>query len=247
MLDRALVQSLSHRTDATVLDSRQCLAEVARLLDSLKIEADFDAQIVSEIECQTPRSSTEALDAPIRAHLRDNPECSLAALACWGLRHAGAMSDPIREGGFDTDTHSVLHTLWRYIQHQPHGDTRDKLLDMMILQLADIGVNPVCNTDCVQRLLMDAGAIDTTLVSHEPSDQVMQDLIQQIALRVTSSFDDDYSGACDDVPNDPEKVIALKQDVTRASVIDDLVRRRGWRRDRVEALLAPIIDQIKYL
>lgn len=45
----------------------------------------------------------------------------------------------------------------------------------------------------------------------------------------------------DDVVND------VKRDMVRAAVLADLVERRGWTREKVVDVLAPVLDNVEYL
>ena len=64
---------------------------------------------------------------------------------------------------------------------------------------------------------------------------------------MTSTFDDEHEIDYDAQPKVVDEVIKLKQQLVKASAIDELVRRRGWNKDKVEALLKPILEQIKDL
>jgi hypothetical protein len=246
LLGQNLLEEIEQRVERAGHDGR-----CPSMSTNIPPEVCLDREIMAMIAQEAPKIELKDMDAPVQAyvnvHAKESASASLTALAQEGLRHTWSKSEPIDEEGFRTDTHKVLHAMWRYIEIQSDAVLKQQLTDMLMRKLIEIGLDPVCNTGCVQRILMDVGTIDLTLTGKEPDVTVMQAIIYQKALQITDKVDMDYAAHYQNVPNRQQESVALKQDLIRADVTDDLIRRRGWDQHKVRAVLEPVLQQIQYL
>lgn len=203
--------------------------------------------------------------------VRKKKSVDRASLVTEGVEHAETQNQPVREG-LDTNTHDTLRTMWSYIQMQ-QGEDKEHLIDSLFTRLADIGAEQVCNTGCVQRILYCVEGVDAAFLSQAPTADMIRDEIRSILGQVNNYFEETYQyapiesdktasssagpGMLTDAQHIVEKyheggineelVLEVKQDIARASVVSDLVVRRGWDRATVEALLQPELESMKYV
>ncbi len=179
---------------------------------------------------------------------------------CWrsrmmrlGLAQVQSQDGEVNEGGLVTSAPRTLHLMQSYIAHQstlPDRQAVAQQLQYAVLErLYDIGREPqVCNTGCVQRLLDAAAGVDDNLMAREPHDRAIFDEILNIGSVVNRAFDvhckegDQAIVTDDDQRNYDELSGAVRKDILRATTIDDLIRRRGWSRTKVEAQLNAVLD-----
>ncbi|GAA4014631.1 hypothetical protein GCM10022212_06380 [Actimicrobium antarcticum] len=180
-----------------------------------------------------------------------------------GLNQTLAQTRPVDEGDLHTTAPETLQLLHRYIGAR-QGPLQSDLQTAFLQRLRDIGNDDgVCNIGCVQRLLDTPTGIDATLMAREPDAATIHDEITSIAGKINNAFENEYKTdyaahyvnqlapqlqqSAQSQEHFAADITALKQDMLRATVLDDLVGQRGWNRANVEPQLASVMESMKYL
>ncbi|MEB0134318.1 ankyrin repeat domain-containing protein [Actimicrobium sp. CCC2.4] len=180
-----------------------------------------------------------------------------ARLMSFGLAQILSQRGEVNEEGLTTTAPETLRLLQSYIRTQSHsGDPAQQscagqLQSAVLERLHDIGNEPrVCNTGCVQRLLDAPAGIDESLMAREPHDRAIFNEIMRIGGIVHLAFDDQFKEGEQGIVHESDQknydVLSdiVRKDILRATAIDDLVRRRGWRQSHVEAQLSKVLDAL---
>ncbi len=245
-------------------------AMVAQQAEEAEEEKAEDAEEEKEEEATAARALTEAeqQQARLKRRIADlrNAKNGIARM----LKMAPTKEDP----DYAFRANVALADTWSYVRSRPDPTLRGNLTAALLHRLADIGKDPPCNTGCIQRVAFASEGVDPSLHNAEPGRKAMYDEIVSIAKRVNSQYEALYGdiGATDHsapstssappgTRHDPHAVAQytkgkeisetvvndVKRDMVRAAALADLVERRGWTQAKVEAVMAPVLDNVEYL
>jgi ankyrin repeat protein len=261
---RDILERLAQSDGAMTMTMAQAITDVEACITALVASNAVDLEIDRTLLVLDPSLShpmsqdvkqqmaewAAAQPQPQRALLQDGWRARMMRL---GLAQVQSQDGEVNEGGLITSAPRTLHLMQSYITQQATLPDRQavsrQLQDAMLERLYDIGREPqVCNTGCVQRLLDAAAGVDANLMAREPHDRAIFDEILHLGSVVNQAFDvhckeseqaivtelqqrsyDDLSGT-------------VRKDILQATAIDDLIRRRGWSRTKVEAQLNAVLD-----
>ncbi len=261
---RDILERLAQLGGATVMTMEQAITAVEARITALVTNHAVDVEIDSILLVVDPSRAhpmpqdvkqqmaewAAAQPQPQRALLQDGWRARMMQL---GLTQVLSQDGEVTEGGLSTTAPRTLHLMQSYITQQATLPDRQavarQLQDAVLERLYDIGREPqVCNTGCVQRLLDAAAGVDDNLMAREPHDRAIFDEILHIGSVVNQAFDV-YCKESDqaivtevDQRNYDALSGAVRKDILRATTIDDLIRRRGWSRPKVEAQLNAVLD-----
>lgn len=193
-----------------------------------------------------------------------------AQMTRYGLRHTLLQTEQVNEGGLVTTAPEILRLLHTYIESREDVVLRDNLRAALLQQLRFIvEEDGVCATGVVQRLLDTlSGQDDPEFMAADPSGATILNEIMRSAPEILETFsldpedlalnlrkpsDASPAGPSTSVAHDrqamesgaQQALIGVAQDVLRETAIDDLVRRRGWRREAVDAQLPEAMARMK--
>ncbi|MDO3519405.1 ankyrin repeat domain-containing protein [Ralstonia nicotianae] len=191
-----------------------------------------------------------------------------------GIRHVLKMGPTTEDPDYAVRARAALSEIWSYMQSRPDDALKANLTNALLQRLTDIGKDVPCNTGCIQRMVYACEGVDTLLAGAEPDQEGMYGEILAIAKQVNDrcnalfadveSAGPEASGTSRALPMtwfdrqliarykagadiDDDVVNEVKRDMVRATVLADLVERRGWTRAKVQAVLAPVLDNVAYL
>jgi ankyrin repeat protein len=261
---RDILERLVQLGGATVMTMEQAINAVEARITALVSNHAVDLEIDSILLVVNPSRAhpmpqeikqqmadwAAAQPQPQRALLQDGWRARMMRL---GLAQVLSQDGEVNEGGLSTTAPRTLHLMQAYITRQATLPDRQavarQLQDAVLERLYDIGGEPqVCNTGCVQRLLDAAAGVDDNLMAREPHDRAIFDEILHIGSVVNQAFDvhckegDQAIVTGTDQRNYDELSGAVRKDILRATTIDDLIRRRGWSRSKVETQLNVVLD-----
>ena len=261
---RDILERLAQSSGATELTMDEAIAPVQRHIRALASDRDAHAQI-SLFLFQTVSLQPDLPPQDLKQQVADwivaQPESQRARLqGTWrgamihlGVEQVLSQDGEVNEGGLITSAPRTLRLMQSYILQQAALPERQvvagQLQDAVLERLYDIGREPqVCNTGCVQRLLDAAAGVDENLMAREPHDRAIFDEILHIGSVVNRAFDvhckegDQAIVTDDDQRNYDALSGEVRKDILRATTIDDLIRRRGWSRPKVETQLTAVLD-----
>lgn len=226
-------------------------AATPRMKQMLQAFEPDNAQVLQRIRHETKQAMTAAIAGAPQAEQAMLRLQWRAQLMRYGLHQTVLRVEPVDEGGLHTTAPETLRLLHGYVQSRAEP-LRISLQNALLERLHDIGADEdVCNTGCVQRLLDTPAGIDPALMAREPGSAVIRDEINSIAGRINNAFDDEYKLSYTDpaepepVPHDPVLEDTVKAGILEQTVIDDLIRRRGWSRQPVQAELNKVMESMK--
>ncbi|MDB0569160.1 ankyrin repeat domain-containing protein [Ralstonia solanacearum] len=246
-------------------------AMAARQIEEAEEEQDADeAEEEKEDEAAEARAQTDAEQQKARL----NGRIADLRSAAKGIKHLLKMGPTKEDPDYAFRANVALADTWSYVQSRQDPALKANLTAALLLRLADIGKDVPCNTGCIQRVAFASEGIDASLHHAEPTRDAMYGEIVSIAKAVNERYQALYGaveavdpaapgtssappvtahdrkviakyvggkGISDDVVND------VKRDMVRAAVLADLVERRGWTREKVVDVLAPVLDNVEYL
>lgn len=267
---RDILARLQQR-DTASLPLAEAVATVRDCIDALATDVAANQRLQVALyymqSLQEPPSHTldDAGKLSMRNWIFAQPEPGRTALQqAWrirlmsaGLEQALSQTGVVDEEGLTTTAPETLRLLQSHIRLLWHsGESAQQscarqLQTAVLERLHDIGnESRVCNTGCVQRLLDAPAGIDASLMAREPHDQAIRNEILRIGSTVNLAFDAQFSegdqGIVDDIEQQNYDALSgtVRKDILRATAIDELVRRRGWRRPQVEAQLNTVLDAL---
>lgn len=246
-------------------------AMAAQQIEEAEEEQDADeAEEAKEDAAAEARAQTDAEQQKARL----NGRIADLRSAAKGIKHLLKMGPTKEDPDYAFRANVALADTWSYVQSRQDPALKANLTAALLLRLADIGKDVPCNTGCIQRVAFASEGIDASLHHAEPTRDAMYGEIVSIAKAVNERYQALYgdveavdpaapgtSSALpvtaydrdaivqytkgeeirDDVVND------VKRDMVRAAVLADLVERRGWTREKVVDVLAPVLDNVEYL
>ncbi|AQW29938.1 ankyrin repeat domain-containing protein [Ralstonia syzygii subsp. celebesensis] len=251
--------------------------ETAELMETLSAHEAEEAEEAEEDEAEEEREDEAAqarvqVDA---ARLKARLQNRLADLqkAEDGIERVLQMAPTEEDPDFAFRADAALSDTWSYVRSHPDAELRANLTAALLHRLVDVGKDLPCNTGCIQRVAFVSEGIDALLPGTEPGREAMYDEIVGIAKQVNDRYKALYGDVEAADPNAPgtssapsttasehreiaqytkgaeidDVVNEVKRDMVRATVLADLVERRGWNRARVETVLAPVLDNVEYL
>jgi hypothetical protein len=261
---RDILERLAQLGGGTELTTEEAVAAVQRQIAALPWDRDAHVQIhtfLSQFELFRADLTPQDIKQQVEDRVAAQPEPERTKLQdAWrvGMIHLGleqvlSQDGEVNEGGLTTSAPKTLRLMQSYILQQSGLPDRQavaqQLQDAVLERLYDIGREPqVCNTGCVQRLLDAAAGVDENLMAREPHDRAIFDEILHIGSVVNRAFDVHCkeSDQAIDTEGDQCNYDALsgevRKDILRATAMDDLIRRRGWSRPKVEAQLNAVLD-----
>ncbi|WP_197326527.1 ankyrin repeat domain-containing protein [Ralstonia solanacearum] len=246
-------------------------AMAAQQIEEVEEEQEADeAEEAKEDAAAEARAQTDAEQQKARlkgriADLRN---------AAKGIKHLLKMGPTKEDPDYAFRANVALADTWSYVQSREDPALKVNLTAALLLRLADIGKDVPCNTGCIQRVAFTSEGIDASLHPPEPTRDAMYGEIVSIAKAVNERYQALYGAveavdpAAPGTPSAPpvtahdREVIAkyvegkeisddvvndVKRDMVRAAVLADLVERRGWTREKVVDVLAPVLDNVEYL
>ncbi|MDY7576248.1 ankyrin repeat domain-containing protein [Actimicrobium sp. CCI2.3] len=261
---RDILERLAQSSGATELTMDEAIAPVQRHIRALASDRDAQAQIslfLFQAASLQPDLTPQDLKQQVANWVVAQPEPQRARLqGAWrgamihlGLEQVLSQDGEVNEGGLITSAPRTLHLMQSYILQQSALPDRQvvalQLQDAVLERLVDIGSESrVCNTGCVQRLLDAAAGVDENLMAREPHDRAIFDEILHIGSVVNRAFDVHCKEGEQAIVTDEDQRNydalsgEVRKDILRATTIDDLIRRRGWSRPKVETQLNAVLD-----
>ncbi|MCD9227658.1 ankyrin repeat domain-containing protein, partial [Ralstonia pseudosolanacearum] len=191
-----------------------------------------------------------------------------------GIERVLLMAPTEEDPDFAFRADAALSDTWSYVRSHPDAELRANLTAALLHRLTDIGKDLPCNTGCIQRVAFVSEGIDALLPGTEPGREAMYDEIVGIAKQVNDRYKalygdveaaDPHAPSTSSAPTrtasghraiaqytkgaeiDEDVVNEVKRDMVRSAVLADLVGRRGWAQAKVEAVMAPVLDNVEYL
>ncbi|GAA4013015.1 hypothetical protein GCM10022212_03720 [Actimicrobium antarcticum] len=267
---RDILTRLQER-DTASLPMEDAIATINRCIGARATDAIANRRIQSALldieptHAQRLQPVSDAARVHMASWISSQPEFDRAALQhAWrarlmfsGVQQTLSQDTEVDEDGLTITAPETLRLLQAHIQSLrdstwPADRTcAGQLQDAVLERLYDIGnESRVCNTGCVQRLLDAPAGIDATLMAREPHDRAIFNEILRIGGIVNRAFDDQYLECDQGVFGDEDRLKydehagTVRKDILRATTIDELVRRRGWRQPQVEAQLRTVLDAL---
>ncbi len=246
-------------------------AMAARQIEEAEEEQDADeAEEEKEDEAAEARAQTDAEQQKARL----NGRIADLRSAAKGIKHLLKMGPTKEDPDYAFRANVALADTWSYVQSRQDPALKANLTAALLLRLADIGKDVPCNTGCIQRVAFASEGIDASLHHAEPTRDAMYGEIVSIAKAVNERYQALYgaveavdpaapgtSSALPVTAHDRDAIVQytkgeeirddvvndVKRDMVRAAVLADLVERRGWTREKVVDVLAPVLDNVEYL
>ncbi len=246
-------------------------AMAARQIEEAEEEQDADeAEEEKEDEAAQARAQTDAEQQKARL----NGRIADLRSAAKGIKHLLKMGPTKEDPDYAFRANVALADTWSYVQSRQAPALKANLTAALLLRLADIGKDVPCNTGCIQRVAFASEGIDASLHHAEPTRDAMYGEIVSIAKAVNERYQALYgdveavdpaapgtSSALPVTAHDRDAIVQytkgeeirddvvndVKRDMVRAAVLADLVERRGWTREKVVDVLAPVLDNVEYL
>ncbi|WP_231409371.1 ankyrin repeat domain-containing protein [Ralstonia solanacearum] len=246
-------------------------AMAAQQIEEAEEEQDADeAEEEKEDEAAEARAQTDAEQQKARL----NGRIADLRSAAKGIKHLLKMGPTKEDPDYAFRANVALADTWSYVQSRQDPALKANLTAALLLRLADIGKDVPCNTGCIQRVAFASEGIDASLHHAEPTRDAMYGEIVSIAKAVNERYQALYgdveavdpaapgtSSALPVTAHDRDAIVQytkgeeirddvvndVKRDMVRAAVLADLVERRGWTREKVVDVLAPVLDNVEYL
>ena len=192
-------------------------------------------------------------------------QAPLDALEASSSEAAPALDEETQETG-ETEAQAAQRV-------EMHGN----MLAALLGRFGDIADDPPCNTGCVQRILYAVDGVDFSLTGAEPDQDAVAEEIKSLAAQVHERFEALYADSTSEpgpgahaastsagsslsaaerqwvaryqsgLPVDHGLVVKVKQDMLEATVMADLVGRRGWGEQSVKVELEKIKEWMAYV
>ncbi|MEZ0189572.1 ankyrin repeat domain-containing protein [Ralstonia solanacearum] len=246
-------------------------AMAAQQIEEAEEEQDADeAEEEKEDAAAAARAQTDAEQQKARL----NGRIADLRSAAKGIKHLLKMGPTKEDPDYAFRANVALADTWSYVQSRQDPALKANLTAALLLRLADIGKDVPCNTGCIQRVAFASEGIDASLHHAEPTRDAMYGEIVSIAKAVNERYQALYgdveavdpaapgtSSALPVTAHDRDAIVQytkgeeirddvvndVKRDMVRAAVLADLVERRGWTREKVVDVLAPVLDNVEYL
>ncbi|MBB6592276.1 ankyrin repeat domain-containing protein [Ralstonia solanacearum] len=246
-------------------------AMAAQQIEEAEEEQDADeAEEAKEDAAAEARAQTDAEQQKARL----NGRIADLRSAAKGIKHLLKMGPTKEDPDYAFRANVALADTWSYVQSRQDPALKANLTAALLLRLADIGKDVPCNTGCIQRVAFASEGIDASLHHAEPTRDAMYGEIVSIAKAVNERYQALYgdveavdpaapgtSSALPVTAHDRDAIVQytkgeeirddvvndVKRDMVRAAVLADLVERRGWTREKVVDVLAPVLDNVEYL